>query len=647
MRSDDRSRTSLVRFGLGALGACVVGLATISATYGAAEAETAAGLVERPNIVLVIGDDHGWPYYGFMESPQKFRTVDGEVPAQAIAPTPNLDALAARGVVFTRGYSTAPLCIPSFKTLISASGLHAVQWVERHTHLIGRPAVGLHGHASAAPFFRTLPRELERYGYISWRGGKMWEGTSEDAGFTNGMMGGGRVGLPGHSLGRDDWDTASCGSTGDPSMPCPALEPWRAFLDAAGSRPFFAWVAPLLPHQPYNAPKEYRARFEELGMSKPEISHLANVRWFDEVLGEVLGELDSRGLRDNTLIIYLSDNGWGINMQLAALQGRGKGTPYDLGTRTPIIFAGLPNLVTARHDDLISTSDIVATILSYAPGARLPRDSVGFSLRPRLEGGPSMSRSSIITHNRGDAVLDPPWRYLRQPDGKEELYLIDEDPFEFNDLSAEHPDRVRALRLRADEHLAHLLQPADTGEIVGRLRDPVGEPIAGAQLKYGVGPKAQVVSTDARGWFTLGPWRPQATEVQPNVRLDSISWKGMPAVPALSRSHGILFEITGSRRGRPLEVAVGARIVVRVTDLASGEPVANAHVRARASEPLVSLRTYTDEDGYAWLEGLPVNRYRLTIKSVGHRRLEHADILLASGNDVARLSLAVSPRKSN
>jgi len=138
----------------------------------------------RPNIVLVIGDDHGWPYYSFMDSPQTFATNAGTMSAQELAPTPNLQDLADSGVVFTRGYVTAAICIPSMRSLLSASGLYSVQWEERRARLKDLPEQFSFSTFRESAYFRTLPRELARHGYLSWEGGKFWEGTFADAGFT-------------------------------------------------------------------------------------------------------------------------------------------------------------------------------------------------------------------------------------------------------------------------------------------------------------------------------------------------------------------------------------------------------------------------------------------------------------------------------
>lgn len=613
----------------------------------AAAAVWVATGADRPNIVLVIGDDHGWPYYGFMESPQQFNTTGGPVAAHDIAPTPNLDALAAGGVVFTRGYATAPLCVPSLRTLMSASGWHSIQWLQSTDRVREVWHVGNALGDSASGYFRTLPRELSRFGYLSWKGGKMWEGTLAQAGFTHGIEG--NLGAA-QQFGREGWNVSSCGSTGNPNVPCPALAPLRAFLDEAGEQPFFAWIAPLLPHWPYDAPVHYKIPFAQLGLSPAQVDHLANIRWFDELLGELMREFETRGLLANTLFIYVSDNGWGIDFQTFTGNGRGKGTAYDLGVRTPIIFAGPQGLVPAQYDEPISASDIVATILDFIPGGRAPRDSVGVSLRPRLLGGDPIVRDSLVVHYdhslvRGDAVLQMPWRYIGYSDGREELYRLDTDPFELFNVAAHHPDRVAAMRPVGASHRGDLLQrPASRAEIFGRVRDPWGAPIAGAQLAYGRGHTMQVVSTDAKGYFVLKTARSDRAMIRPSRRMGTMAWRNAPFVPEMHRTAGVTLEVVATRRSSPLDVPVGGRIVVRVRDEATGQGVAGAAVRTRARSPSVSLRTFTDADGYARVEGLPVGQYIVAVTSRTHRAILQRDVEVANAEDVVNLSFAASPR---
>ena len=606
----------------------------------------------RPNIVLVIGDDHGWPYYSFMDSPQTFATNAGTMSAQELAPTPNLQDLADSGVVFTRGYVTAAICIPSMRSLLSASGLYSVQWEERRARLKELPEQFSFSVFRESAYFRTLPRELARHGYLSWEGGKFWEGTFADAGFTNGLatvrQSRWKIVSPeltGVWFGREGWSTALCGSTGDPQQPCPALDPLRGFLDSVGSSPFFLWVSPILPHVPFDAPAEYRAPFAQLGMTAAEVGYFGNVRWFDEFLGELVGELDRRGLRQDTLIFYVSDNGWGVDLQPSVGAGRGKATPYDLGVRVPIIVSGPSNLVVpGRYDDLVLSSDIAATILSYVDGARIPPESVGQSLRPRIEGGPPVAHQRIVTHEFGDAVLEMPWRYVRRLEGGEELYDIEQDPFELVDVAAANPAIVAQLRQRADEHLAQLMQPPPRTEVLGRLVGPFGGPIAGRQLRYGHGGSRIDVVTDREGWFVVGPVPAGDAVLRSHRRGDGLGWPNAPTVTSPFSMTGVWLDAAGVPSSRDLNVPVGGRIVGRVVDAASGMPVADAMIRVKSRSPSLKLRNFTDSDGAFHLEGLPANEYRLTIKARGYRTLLLRDVAVASVDDVVTLQLQADPR---
>ena len=179
--------------------------------------------------------------------------------------------------------------------------------------------------------------------------------------------------------------------------------------------PFFIWFAPQLPHQPFDAPQNFRDPYEALGLAScaefdcsgncatcaNEVNYLANVAWFDGLIGELVGELERRNLRDNTLLIYVTDNGWGLNYQFAPGVGKGKMTLYEMGYRTPIIF-NWPGHVPAgaAYDDLVSSTDIAPTILEYAGLDVLPEQE-GLSLRQRIEGGPSTGRTELIGYDVG------------------------------------------------------------------------------------------------------------------------------------------------------------------------------------------------------------------------------------------------------
>ena len=225
-----------------------------------------------PNIVLVIGDDHGWNDFGFMGSP--------------VARTPNLDELAREGVVFTHAFNTSSVCRPSLQTLLT--GLHPVQIEARLERL--RNAGRQIRTFEEVEHFETLPARLGERGYVSFQGGKYWDGTYADGGFSHGMtrrVGGASgyrfplafSGADGLTLGRE------------------TLEPLWSFVDEHSHQPFFVWFAPMLPHTPHDAAARYLELYEGMGLSPIAQRYYANVSRFDDVVGRVVAGLEARGLQ--------------------------------------------------------------------------------------------------------------------------------------------------------------------------------------------------------------------------------------------------------------------------------------------------------------------------------------------------------------
>jgi uncharacterized sulfatase len=394
-----------------------------------------AGGAERPNLVLVIADDLGYPDAGFMGSP--------------VVQTPNLDRLAAEGTVFRNGYATASMCRPSLRSLLT--GLHPVQWTARLQQLARQGVV--RPRAEAIQGFTTLPARLGRAGYASFQAGKFWEGTYALAGFDEGQQ------LTGDGLYRSE-EGKSLGRE--------TLEPVLRFLDAHRERPFFLWFAPMLPHMPHDAPEAYQRPYRDRGFSRAAVAYYANVTRFDAVVGELRAALEARDLLERTLLVYLADNGWDqppdAEIADARFDGpRGKRTMYDLGFRTPIVLrwpGRVPEGIV--RDELVSAVDLVPTLLDYA-GAGAAPDLPGHSLRPLLEGRGGFPRESVIegmTEVRGGAGAGPneprretgwfvrrgSWHYIWYEGDGEELYDVAADPREERDLAGERPELARRLR---------------------------------------------------------------------------------------------------------------------------------------------------------------------------------------------------------
>lgn len=435
-----------------------------------------------PNVIMILADDQGYGDFGFMGSQH--------------VQTPNIDALAEGGTVFPVTYNSASVCRPAQISLLT--GLEPTQWEAtlRSQRELGPEHRGL----DRIRRFATLPRVLGTFGYETLQAGKLWEGTYDMAGFSAGSKTSYQVGL-GQKLAA--W-------SGGPSAHAEGRSTMRSvhrFIDESAHRPFYIWFAPLLPHIPFNAPEQYTRLYEGLGLSEHEKQYFANVTRLDAVVGELLAHLQSRGIRDRTLVIYLSDNGWETdddeNVDLIATGGeRGKKSMYELGWRTPMIFNWPGHIPGGRMEPAIASSlDLFQTILDYA-GIEPFADRPGKSLRPILEGRASHVREALIgsdaergfgfgsagedgveTSGPNFFLRDDTWHYIwGGADGREELYAIADDPEERVDIAAAHPALTQSFRQRIEAWHSRIDQPAMPIPPLRRQRPAPHSPASGAPL---------------------------------------------------------------------------------------------------------------------------------------------------------------------
>lgn len=404
-----------------------------------------------PNVLLIISDDQAWTDYGFMGHPH--------------IRTPALDCLAAESLTFTRGYVTAPLCRPSLASIITGLFPHQHGITGNDPDLPDRGVNAMAGRANPkyARYYETLvhrieehptlPRLLASRGYLSLQTGKWWEGPAQRGGFTEGMTHGdprrgGRHGDAGLKIGRQ------------------GLEPIQRFIDRAVAqrRPFFVWYAPFMPHAPHTPPERLLARYLEKAPTPAVARYWAMCEWFDETCGELLRLLDDRGLGEDTLVVYIADNGWIQDPNRPnRFAPRSKRTPYEGGIRTPIMLRWHGH-ITPRLDKetLVSSVDLAPTILracGVEPPAGLPGlnllDSERLKARTRIFGEAYAHNVADVDHPTRSLeyrwVIESPWKLIlpeasvKQPPAPE-LYNLLEDPHEQRDLAGERPAPVRHLR---------------------------------------------------------------------------------------------------------------------------------------------------------------------------------------------------------
>ena len=421
-----------------------------------------------PNIVFLVGDDHGFPYHGFMGDENVV--------------TPSMDALSMGGVTFSHAHVTAPYCRPSLRTLIT--GLHPVQYVQRETETVDRRRQDDATYASlgdrekrlweqvekaaAMREFDTLPKLLGEAGYASWQGGKWWENTYRNGHFTEGMSEGWDM----SAFGGDSFFQELMGGEGN-DLVRETMEPVFDFIDRHQEQPFFIWFAPSLPHVPFDAPYTYRKYYQDMDISESAKLYYANLTWWDDGVGQLLDHVESRGLMEDTLFVFISDNGWEQDADVEYQQGEnatiadnvllGNGGPlgknglYDQSFRSPLIFYWKDRVDRSFNtSSLVSSMDIVPTILDLA-GVEIPSRLPGYSLLPLIEGQSMPERTHLVgyTDNRrsrtspmgdrteGYYVRTHRWHFLWYADTDEMvLYDVTVDRRAEHNLVEAYPDLV-------------------------------------------------------------------------------------------------------------------------------------------------------------------------------------------------------------
>ena len=370
------------------------------------------GQAPPPNVLMIIGDDMGWTDFGFMGHPN--------------IKTPHLDRLAAESLTYVNGYVPTSLCRASLATILTG------QYAHQHRICCNDPPDGvareaMHPFMTNAP---TIPRLLRERNVRALQTGKWWEGHYSNGGFTHGMTEKGRHGDDGLKIGRD------------------TLKPIYDFIEEDRSKPFFVWYAPMLPHEPHNPPERFLKKYLAEGRDVRLSKYWAMCEWFDETIGQLLTWLEQRRLSDNTLVVFLNDNGW-IQETGPRKTTRGnfapksKLSPYDGGLRTPVMIRWPGKIGAERREDLVSTVDVAPTILK-ACGVEPPAAMEGVDL---LRGGRRMVFGDLYTHTAVDLEKPPlslthrwvrsgDWKLILPAAGPAELYDVRGDPHETRDRAA-------------------------------------------------------------------------------------------------------------------------------------------------------------------------------------------------------------------
>lgn len=434
-----------------------------------------------PNIIFILADDLG---YGDLSSygQTQFRT-------------PHIDRLAEQGMRFTQHYAGAPVCAPSRSALLT--GQHT-----GHTYIRGNKEVRPEGQEPLPAGTRTFVATLKQAGYTTGVFGKWGLGYPGSAGAPehqgiDRFFGYNCQRLAHHYYPSHLWDNGQRldlpgNANGGTGTYAPELIHQRTleFIEANRERPFFCFVATPIPHVDLDAPEAYLARHRGrygpetpyagvdsgpdfrrgpyISQATPRAAYAAMINVLDDQVGEIVATVDRLGLAENTLIIFVSDNGpageGGSNPDFFNSSGGLRGQKRDLyegGIRVPFL-ARWPGTVKPG-----STSNHVSAFWDFFPtfadlaGAAQPEGIDGLSLVPTLTGRGQQAQHDTLYwefHEIGGriALRRGDWKLVRyavarETPGEWELYNLAADPTESRNVAAEHPDLVREMgRLMQD-----------------------------------------------------------------------------------------------------------------------------------------------------------------------------------------------------
>ena len=480
---------------------------------------------QQPNLILIIADDLAWDDSGVYGNPN--------------VSTPNIDRLAREGMRFDRAFLTASSCSPSRCSIITGRYPHNTDAEELHWPL---PADQV-----------TFVEKLRAAGYWTAAAGKWHLGDAARARFdvvretdTSGFQ------LP-------TGDAAKAGKfvetmEGEAQSGCTEWVP--LLRDRPRERPFFLWLAALDPHRPYHdniVPEPTdpaTVRVAPYHLDTPEVRrdyalYYDEIKRLDKYVGHVMAELEAQGVANDTLVLFLSDNGRPFP--------RDKTTIYDSGIRTPFILRW-PDKVEAGSvsKSLVSAIDIAPTFLELAgikkPGttfqgtsflqilsnpdatirdfvfaeqnwhdyeahARAARSGsfkyirtyyTDLPLTPSADGVRSPTYQSMIALH-GQGMLTPAQSvYFVNPRPAEELYDCANDPHELHNLAAE-PEHAKVL---ATHRAALDKWEYDTGDHVPELRTADEfDRTTGLPTAARVRPRLSKAEMVKRGLTAPGKWK--------------------------------------------------------------------------------------------------------------------------------------------
>ena len=418
----------------------------------------------KPNIIVILTDDHGWADLGVQGVDKHIRT-------------PNVDQLARDGVRFTRGYVTAPQCTPSRAGLISGRYQNKFG-VEQNFDPMPSEVV-------------TLPERLKISGYVTGISGK-WHldsaGPKKDGekifdpnlapqhqGFDEYFTGGEHDYSASHSLDGKPFPDAPREVTEKGCRVVLQTEWALQFLKRRATekeKPFFLYLAYMAPHTPIEFPKPWIDQVPA-DLPRERRSALALLAAIDDGVGKLRQELKEMGQDKNTLIFFLGDNGAPLGKKgdgslNTPLIGQ-KGMVSEGGIRVPFVAAWpgkIPGGQVFEHS--VISLDIAATSVALA-GQPLAPELDGVNLLPYLTGVRKDPPHQTLYWRWVDqaAIQEYPYKLIQLGRDKSLLFDITKPEGEHHtrEISAQHQEITKRLRAKLDAWLATLSRPGPPGRL--------------------------------------------------------------------------------------------------------------------------------------------------------------------------------------
>jgi arylsulfatase A-like enzyme len=434
----------------------------------------ATSAADQPNILCIVTDDQG--------------AADAGCYGAKDLVTPNIDALASRGVRFTQFYSAAPVCSPSRAGLLT--GRYPLR-----AGLTGNASSQRGGKAALPGAQVTLAEMLKAAGYVTAHIGKWHLGFTPETmpkaqGFDHsfGHMGGCIDsfshffywdGPNRHDLFRNGVEVHLPGRFFGDLM----VEEASRFMEQNRARPFFIYFALNMPHYPYQGEPKWLERFKDLPY--PRNLYAAFLATLDERIGWVLKKVDDLGLRDRTLVLFQSDNGHSTEER--AHFGGGSSGPYrgakfslfEGGIRLPAIVSWPGQLPEGQvRTQVVHACDWMPTLAELTGAKLINPDIDGVNILPVIRSATAPSPHDVLHWSGGSAtaqwaVRSGDWKligHVQDTSGgplnaaDKTLFLANlrEDISESHNLADAHPELVQRLRALHDDWFnAHRHQATD------------------------------------------------------------------------------------------------------------------------------------------------------------------------------------------